>query len=323
MRARKVTFSGDSIEFKLPSIDATPFQPSSPGAPNPLTIPASMPAPAGQALAKEPAMSATPAAISMGAAAGAASSTGLIRPTSGRVTSPFGMRSMGDHRGIDFGVPVGTPVVAAHSGTIVEVRESSSYGNMIRIRGDDGMDTLYAHLSTFGVQQGQQVTAGQQIALSGNTGRSTGPHLHFEVIRNGTKIDPAPLLSLSGAEAIQRSEGQTPEPSPSESDASPVASTPATAAASTTPSTEPTTPAAEMLSTPASDGAAVDGASRDNAMAERSPAPASAPNVIDMSGGSGNPSTPPPTYSSSPNDPGLVEPEDAAERYAKLFDMAA
>ncbi len=324
LRARKVTFSGDSIEFKLPSIDATMFQPASPGAPNPLNIPASMLASTGQAIAREPAMSTTPAAVSMGAAAGAASSTRLIRPTSGRVTSPFGMRSMGDHRGIDYGVPVGTPVVAAHSGTIVEVRESSSYGNMIRIRGDDGMDTLYAHLSTFGVQQGQQVIAGQQIALSGNTGRSTGPHLHFEVIRNGNKIDPAPLLGLSGAEATQRSEGQTPEPSPLESDASPVASTPATAAASVTPSAEPTTPAAQMLSVPASDGAAVDGASRDNAIAERSPAAAAAPSVIDMSSGSSNPSTPPPAYNSSnPNDPGLVEPEDAAERYARLFDMAA
>jgi murein DD-endopeptidase MepM/ murein hydrolase activator NlpD len=328
LRARKVTFSGNSIEFKLPSITATPSQPpSSPGAPgpNPLATLASMPAPAGQAVARETAMSATPAAISMGAAAGAASSTGLVTPTSGRVTSPFGMRSMGDHKGIDYGVPVGTPIVAAHGGTVVEVRESPSYGNMIRIRGDNGIDTLYAHLSSFGVQQGQQVTAGQQIALSGNTGRSTGPHLHFEAIRNGTKIDPAPLLGISGSQSAQSAPSQTPEPAPSSSDASPVASTPATAAASIAPSSEQSAAPAQMMAAPATDGAAVEGASRDNAIAERTPAAASAPNVIDMSGGgASNSSTPPPAYNSSdPNDPGLVEPEDAAERYARLFDMAA
>jgi hypothetical protein len=80
-----------------------------------------------------------------------------------------------------------------------------------------------------------------------------------------------------------------------------------------------------MMAAPATDGAAVEGASRDNAIAERTPAAASAPNVIDMSGGgASNSSTPPPAYNSSdPNDPGLVEPEDAAERYARLFDMAA
>lgn len=245
----------------------------------------------------------------------------MLRPTSGRISSPFGMRAMGDHRGIDFAVPVGTPVVAAHAGTIVEVRESPSYGNMIRIRGNDGIDTLYAHLSSFGVQQGQQVAAGQQIALSGNTGRSTGPHLHFEAIRNGVKIDPAPLMGEVAAPAEQQAaSAQTPEPSEAQSDAAP-AQTPVAAA---TPGESPTPGPAQMLDT-ASSGAAVESASVENAVAERTPAAPSTPSVIEMQQpASSNPSTPPPTYDSSdPNDPGRVEPEDAAERYSMLFNMAA
>lgn len=258
-----------------------------------------------------------PAAAGQTAVAGetttsATSSTELVTPTSGRVTSPFGMRSMGDHKGIDYGVPEGTPIIAAHSGTIVEARESPSYGNMIRIRGDNGIDTLYAHLSSFGVQQGQQVTAGQQIALSGNTGRSTGPHLHFEAIRNGTKIDPAPLLGLSGSQSTQFAESQTPEPASTSSDASPVASTATTSIAAP----------AQMMATP-STGAAVAGASQANAMAERTPAAPSVVSPDSVPAGQATAGAASAGTFSSPNDPGNVEPADSADRYAKLFNMAA
>lgn len=311
LRARKVTFSGDAIRFKLPGAATTMSTQM------PQVTPVSMPnlaglvteQPAASPAAREPAMTSS-------------GSGRLLRPTSGRISSPFGMRAMGDHRGIDFAVPVGTPVVAAHAGTIVEVRESPSYGNMIRIRGNDGIDTLYAHLSSFGVQQGQQVAAGQQIALSGNTGRSTGPHLHFEAIRNGVKIDPAPLMGeVAAPVAQQAAAAQTPEPSPTESDAAP-AQTPGAA----TPTSESSsTPAPAQILDTASSGAAVESASMDNAVAERTPAAPTAPSVIDISQpAQPNPSTPPPTYDSSdPNDPGRVEPEDAAERYSMLFNMAA
>ena len=254
-----------------------------------------------------------------GAPDATSSSTELVTPTSGRVTSPFGMRSMGDHKGIDYGVPEGTPIIAAQSGTIVEVRESPSYGNMIRIRGDNGVDTLYAHLSSFGVQQGQQVTAGQQIALSGNTGRSTGPHLHFEAIRNGNRIDPAPLLGLSGPQYAQSRESQTPEPT--ESDATPVESTPA--AASIASSGEQSALPAQMMTATPSTGAAVVGASQTNALAERTPA---APNVVSpdsVPAGQATAGAASAGTFSSPNDPGNVEPADSADRYAKLFNMAA
>jgi murein DD-endopeptidase MepM/ murein hydrolase activator NlpD len=258
-----------------------------------------------------------PAAAGQTAVAGetttsATSSTGLVTPTSGRVTSPFGMRSMGDHKGIDYGVPEGTPIIAAHGGTIAEARESPSYGNMIRIHGDNGIDTLYAHLSSFGVQQGQQVTAGQQIALSGNTGRSTDPHLHFEAIRNGTKIDPAPLLGLSRSQSTQFAESQTPEPASTSSDASPVAS------AATTSIAAP----AQMMAT-ASTGAAVAGASQANAMAERTPAAPSVVSPDSVPAGQATAGAASAGTFSSPNDPGNVEPADSADRYAKLFNMAA
>lgn len=283
------------------------------------TTPQSIPSETGLASAtSEGYQSSTPpAAAGQTAVAGetttsATSSTGLVTPTSGRVTSPFGMRSMGDHKGIDYGVPEGTPIIAAHGGTIVEARESPSYGNMIRIRGDNGIDTLYAHLSSFGVQQGQQVTAGQQIALSGNTGRSTDPHLHFEAIRNGTKIDPAPLLGLSRSQSTQFAESQTPEPASTSSDASPVAS------AATTSIAAP----AQMMAT-ASTGAAVAGASQANAMAERTPAAPSVVSPDSVPAGQATAGAASAGTFSSPNDPGNVEPADSADRYAKLFNMAA
>jgi hypothetical protein len=229
---------------------------------------------------------------------------------------------MGNHEGIDYGVPVGTPIVAAHGGTVVEVRESSSYGNMIRIRGDNGTDTLYAHLSSFGVQEGQQVTAGQQIALSGNTGRSTGPHLHFEAIRNGTKIDPAPLLGLSGSQSTQSAQSQTPEPAPSSSDASPISSTPATAAASIASPAEQSAASTPAASAPTT-GAAVVNASQANAVAERIPAPATAIYSESAPAGQASAGASVPGTFSSPTEPGNVEPVDSAERYARLFNMAA
>ena len=323
LRARKVTFSGDTIRFRLPGAATTMSTQMSPVTPVSMPSMSSMSTPTTGAAAAPSAPTEQPAASPMARETATVSSGGgrLLRPTSGRISSPFGMRAMGDHRGIDFAVPVGTPVVAAHAGTIVEVRESPSYGNMIRIRGNDGIDTLYAHLSSFGVQQGQQVAAGQQIALSGNTGRSTGPHLHFEAIRNGVKIDPAPLMGEVAAPAEQQAaSAQTPEPSEAQSDAAP-AQTPVAAA---TPGESPTPGPAQMLDT-ASSGAAVESASVENAVAERTPAAPSTPSVIEMQQpASSNPSTPPPTYDSSdPNDPGRVEPEDAAERYSMLFNMAA
>lgn len=115
-----------------------------------------------------------------------------IRPTSGSLTSNFGPRSLGYHYGIDYGAPTGTPIVASASGTVVKTYCGSGYGNCLVIAHDNGTQTLYAHASVLYVSAGAQVKQGQKIAAVGSTGRSTGPHLHFEIIKsNGQKLNPA------------------------------------------------------------------------------------------------------------------------------------
>jgi len=124
----------------------------------------------------------------------------FVRPTAGRVTSPFGMRrhpvhgDMRMHNGIDIGAPHGQAIVAADSGTVVTSQFNASYGNFIVISHGNGVSTLYAHLSTRQVSVGDTVTRGQRIGLVGSTGVSTGPHLHFEVIVNGSRVNPARWL---------------------------------------------------------------------------------------------------------------------------------
>jgi murein DD-endopeptidase MepM/ murein hydrolase activator NlpD len=122
-------------------------------------------------------------------------------PLSGPITSPFGMRlnPFGGghtefHPGIDIGVAVGTTIAAAAAGRVIIVGWVSGYGNYVAIDHGGGISTGYGHLSTFFVSVGQEVQRGQAIGASGNTGRSTGPHLIFEVRRNGTPVDPNPFL---------------------------------------------------------------------------------------------------------------------------------
>ncbi len=109
----------------------------------------------------------------------------------GRITNPRG------HSGIDFAVPLGTPIQAVDAGTVDEVRSLNyGYGKYVLIRHHDDTESLYAHLSAIHVSAGQQVLAGANIGLSGSSGNSTGPHLHFEIRQNGKAIDPEPLLFL-------------------------------------------------------------------------------------------------------------------------------
>lgn len=100
----------------------------------------------------------------------------------------------GPHPGIDVAVPEGTEIRAAGAGSVVEVGESEEYGKFLRLSHADGYETLYAHASRILVAKGRLVDAGTAIALSGNTGRSTAPHLHFEVRREGATIDPLQLI---------------------------------------------------------------------------------------------------------------------------------
>ena len=120
------------------------------------------------------------------------------------VTSEFGYRSdpfTGEtrgHTGMDLAVPTGTPIRAALPGTITVSQYSSSYGYYVMIDHGNGLSTLYGHNSQLLAQVGQTVEAGDIISLSGSTGRSTGPHLHFEVRANGERTNPRYYLSTSG-----------------------------------------------------------------------------------------------------------------------------
>jgi murein DD-endopeptidase MepM/ murein hydrolase activator NlpD len=98
------------------------------------------------------------------------------------------------HPGLDIAVPSATEVRAAGGGLVVEVSETLEYGKMIRLSHPEGYQTLYGHLSQTNIKQGDRVALGALIALSGNTGRSTAPHLHFEVRKNGQAVDPMQLI---------------------------------------------------------------------------------------------------------------------------------
>lgn len=121
-------------------------------------------------------------------------------PGNTTVTSTWGMRyhpithKYSIHSGVDISGVQGSPVVAAEDGEVIFAGYSGSYGNLIKIKHGDGNITYYAHLSAFAVSAGTEVERGQQIGLIGNTGQSTGPHLHFEVRLDGTSVDPLPWI---------------------------------------------------------------------------------------------------------------------------------
>jgi murein DD-endopeptidase MepM/ murein hydrolase activator NlpD len=132
---------------------------------------------------------------------------GYIWPVnSRRITSTFGGRASPggigstNHKGIDIGgVGYGTPVHAAKAGTVIISQYSNSYGNFVVVSHGSGNTTLYAHMSSRLVEAGQAVSQGDILGLTGSTGHSTGPHLHFEITVNGTRINP--LIYLSDAQA--------------------------------------------------------------------------------------------------------------------------
>ena len=125
-----------------------------------------------------------------------------IKPISGgRQSSGFGRRNAPTkgastyHKGIDWATPTGTAVMASAPGTVVKAGWGSGYGYVVYINHADGRQTRYGHLSKILVSQGQTVSQGQKIALSGNTGVSTGPHVHFEILINNTQVNPLNYLN--------------------------------------------------------------------------------------------------------------------------------
>jgi len=127
-------------------------------------------------------------------------SSQFIWPLLGNVVSPFGWRVhpvLGirqHHDGIDIDVPEGTTVYASTGGTVYFYGEQSGYGNVLILQHDGGFITMYGHLKSSLVTKGQYVEKGQKIAISGNTGISSGPHLHFEMRNGEFPIDPMSFL---------------------------------------------------------------------------------------------------------------------------------
>lgn len=116
-------------------------------------------------------------------------------PVVGRISSGYGWRGDDDfHHGIDIAVPSGTTICAVRSGKVIKAGWMGVYGNAVLIDHGKGVQTLYAHNERLLVKVGEQIEAGDQIALSGNTGNTTGPHLHFEIRQNGKAIDPLKYL---------------------------------------------------------------------------------------------------------------------------------
>lgn len=107
-----------------------------------------------------------------------------------RLTSGFGARWGRQHAGLDMAVPTGTPVYSTADGTVIHAGWQSGYGNLIKIRHQFGIETRYAHLSRVSVRVGDRVSRGERIGDSGNTGHSTGPHLHYEIRVGGEPINP-------------------------------------------------------------------------------------------------------------------------------------
>lgn len=118
-------------------------------------------------------------------------------PYIGRITSRYGPRRGRAHQGLDISLKTGDPIYATFDGKVRFSKVAGNYGNLVIIRHNNGLETYYAHLSQRDVEVGDWVVAGQQIGLGGSTGRSTGPHLHYEVRYKGQSFDPERIIDFS------------------------------------------------------------------------------------------------------------------------------
>lgn len=118
-------------------------------------------------------------------------------PYIGRITSRYGPRKGRAHQGIDLALKTGDPIYATFDGKVRISKAAGDYGNLVVIRHNNGLETYYAHLSKREVEVGDWVVAGQQIGLGGSTGRSTGPHLHYEVRYKGQSFDPERIVDFA------------------------------------------------------------------------------------------------------------------------------
>lgn len=130
-----------------------------------------------------------------------APAVGVVSSACGERENPI-LHKQEIHDGLDIAIPEGTEVVAVKSGTVTEVRTSATYGKLLRYETTDGYTVFYAHLSEIPVKKGEKIKQGQVVAKSGNTGLSTGPHLHYGIYRGGTMLDPMDYLPQGTAEKV-------------------------------------------------------------------------------------------------------------------------
>ena len=134
-------------------------------------------------------------------------------PVDGRITSGFGHRHhpilhrRKMHYGVDIGAASGTPIRAMRDGVVTRSERMGTYGNVVFVDHGDGVETRYAHARELLVKPGQRVVRGEVLATVGSTGRSTGPHLHFEVRKDGVAVDPTPYLDAHDTIPSQRGAG--------------------------------------------------------------------------------------------------------------------
>jgi len=128
-------------------------------------------------------------------------------------TSGFGVRSdpfsgaAAHHLGVDIASPAGTPIFATADARVVKAQRAGGYGNMVELDHGNGYQTRYAHMQTIYVQPGQFIRRGTMVGLVGSTGRSTGPHLHYEVRYNGQPLNPEPYIQSGGGHLSKRRSG--------------------------------------------------------------------------------------------------------------------
>ena len=129
----------------------------------------------------------------------------LIWPIQGKINSPFGPRGKNFHKGIDIASPSYQEVKAAMDGEVILARNShSGYGNVVVLRHDGRLSTIYGHMNVIIAKEGEAVRQGQAIGGVGSTGRATGPHLHFELRRDGRALDPLPLLPMTIEDLLEK-----------------------------------------------------------------------------------------------------------------------
>lgn len=131
--------------------------------------------------------------------------SGYIHPVAGRITSNFGFRRWRWHYGTDLKLRVGDSVHSSFGGMIRIAKKSRTFGNYVVIRHDNGLETVYGHLSKIIINVNQRIKAGDVLGLGGNTGRSTGPHLHYEVRYLGNSINPEEIINLTEGKVISDS----------------------------------------------------------------------------------------------------------------------